>query len=94
MLVKSVATDFLGMEIYIIRTIPKRSLGKKSELDWFKNQLRRNWTVWSEKHLGLEIDIGDEAYVVPLYPFLLVCVGVHKRSFTSQTCRAGEARGA
>lgn len=64
--------------------IPKYCSRQISELDYFSEELRRNFTRSSEQNSGSRNDIGGRQCLAPLNPFSMVVVGTYELSFTSQ----------
>lgn len=78
-LVKRVATRIVGMEMYIIRAIPKRRVREISKLDYFFKDLRRNQAGRSKQSLRTGINTGSREAAVLLNPFTLVVAGIPKQ---------------
>lgn len=78
-LVYSICTNFVGMAMCSGKNVPKRFSREISELNFFSEDLRRNWTRGPKLSFGSAIDIGGGKRVVVLDPFSLIGVGVFKR---------------
>lgn len=75
---------FFEMTISVSRAIRRWFLREILLVDYFKQQLRRNFTRRSEQSVWIVIDNGDRKVVVPLDWLLLIGVCIYQRLFTSQ----------
>lgn len=78
-MVKSISAFFVCMAMCMSRAIPKWDLREISELYYFSENLRQNWTGYSKQSLENGIEIGGKECVVSIDPFSLESLGTYTR---------------